>query len=283
MKIAYFGYDPLFSCLDVFLKLGHQIAVIYTGESSVFSDKVIQFAQKNNINLCFTKPNLADMQTLLEQGVELFFSAEYPWKIPIPADLKYAINVHPTLLPEGRGMTPVPHLILKQSIDSGITLHKLSHEFDAGDILLQQPIPLDKGETFDSYSDKMFQQTPHLLSTLLSDLDGYFHNCQRQGEGSYWPAITVDEQTIDWLQPTAVLLTTLRAFGGLGTYADIAGKACVITSALSVNGRCYPHHYPAGQVILNTQQYNTIATIDGELCIPTKSLLWPPFTSAISP
>jgi methionyl-tRNA formyltransferase len=276
MKIAYFGYDPLFSCLDVFLKLGHQIAVIYTGESSIFSDKVIQFAQKNKISLCFKNPSLSDMQALLEQGVELFFSAEYPWKIPIPADLKYAINVHPTLLPEGKGMTPVPHLILKQSIDSGITLHKLSHKFDTGDILLQKPIPLDENETFDSLSKKIFLQAPELLFTLLSDLDGYFLSSQGQGEGSYWPAITVGEQTIDWLQPTAVLLTTLRAFGSLGTYADIAGKACVITSALSVNGRCYPHHYPAGQVILNTQQYITIATIDGELCIPTKSLLWRP-------
>jgi methionyl-tRNA formyltransferase len=270
MKIAYFGYDPLSSCLGVFLQQGHEYAVIYTGESSQFSDQVIQFAQQNHIPLCFGKPSSAAMKTLVEQGVELFYSAEYPWKIPVPADLKYAINLHPTLLPEGRGKTPLPHLILKQSIYAGITLHKLTNEFDVGDILLQKPISLDESETFDSLSEKIYQQTPELLSSLLSNLDDCYRNSQVQVEGSNWPSITVEQQSLDWKQPTAQLLTRLRAFGSLGTYAAIAGKACVITSAL---GKCYQHHHSAGQVLIETGQHITIATIDGELCIPKKSLL----------
>lgn len=288
MKIAYFGYDPLFCCLDVFLKEGHQIAVIYTGESSGFSEKVIHFARINGINLCFDKPRLADMQSLLAEGVDLFYSAEYPWKIPVPVGLKYAINLHPTLLPEGRGMTPLPHLILKQSIYAGITLHKLSNEYDAGDILLQKPILLDEDETFDSLCAKIFKQTPELLFTLLSDIDDYYRNSQAQGEGSVWASITTGEQTLDWQQPTAALLTMLRAFGSLGTYADIAGRGCVITFPSSspfsqqrrcrpaINGKCYQHHYSAGQVILNNGLQIIIATLDGELCIPNESILWRP-------
>jgi methionyl-tRNA formyltransferase len=295
MKIAYFGYDPLFSCLEVFLKQGHDFAMIYTGESSQFSNNVIQFAQRNDIPLCFGQPTLTEMKNLLGLGVELFFSAEYPWKIPIPAGLKYAINVHPTLLPEGRGMTPLPQLILKQSIYAGITLHKLSNQFDAGDILLQKAVLLDEDETFDSLSAKIFKQTPELLFTLLSDFDDYYRNSQAQGEGSDWASITADEQTLDWRQPTAALLTTLRAFGSLGTYADIAGKACVIIyssassaflnsksypfsqqsqSTLAVNGKCYQHNYSAGQVIRNNELHITIATFNGELCIPNQSILW---------
>ncbi len=271
MKIAYFGYDPLLSCVDVFLKQGHQFAVIYTGENSGYSQKVIQFAQNNHIPLCFGKPNLTEMQTLVEQGVELFFSAEYPCKIPVPVELKYAINVHPTLLPEGRGITPLPHLILKQSIYAGVTLHKLSNEFDTGDTLLQKTISLEDDETFDSLSGKVFQETPDLLSRLLSDIDNYYQSSQEQGEGSDWPSITVGEQTLDWQQPIAQLLTRLRAFGSLGTYANISGKACVITSTqfpLSAQGKRYQHDYNAGQVILNDPQHITVATIDGELRIP---------------
>jgi len=270
MKIAYFGYDPLYSCLDVFLKQGHEFAAIYTGESSPFSDQVIQFAQQNDIPLCFGKPSLLEMQALVEQGVELFFSAEYPWKIPVPTNLKYSINLHPTLLPQGKGKTPLPHLILKQSSYAGITLHKLTNEFDVGDILLQKPISLDESETFDSLSGKIFEQTPDLLFTLLSDLEYYYQNSQVQGEGSYWPSITPQQQTLDWQHPTAQLLIRLRAFGSLGTYADIAGKAWVITSA---QGKCYQQHHSAGQVLLENGQHITIATIDGELCIPKTSLI----------
>jgi methionyl-tRNA formyltransferase len=276
MKITYFGYDPLFSCLDVFLKQGHEFVVIYTGASSDFSDKMIEFANKNDIPLCFGKPSLAEMQALLVQGVELFFSAEYPWKIPIPSGLKYAINVHPTLLPEGKGMTPLPHVILTQSVYAGITLHKLSNQFDAGDILLQESISIDEYETFDSLSGKILQKTPALLSTLLSSLDDYYQNSQTQGEGSYWPSITIDQQTLNWEQPTAVLLTTLRAFGSLGTYADIAGKACLIKSANIAHGTSYQHDYIAGQVLVDNEQHITIATIDGELCIAKETLLWRP-------
>jgi methionyl-tRNA formyltransferase len=271
MKIAYFGYDPLCSCLHVFLKQRYQFAVIYTGENGCFSHKVIDFATKNNIKLCFGKPSEEEMQGLLEQGVELFFSAEYPWKIPVPTGLKYAINLHPTLLPEGRGKTPLPHLILKQSPFSGITLHKLDNHFDAGDILLQRAIPLATHETFDSLSAKIFQQTPEVLDTLLSNLDDAYQNSQAQGEGSLWPAITKDQQTLDWHQTTAELLTRLRAFGSLGIYADIAGKACVITSA---NGKQYQHHYNAGQILIDNEECITIATSNGELSIPKGSLLW---------
>lgn len=269
MKIAYFGYDPLSSCLEVFLQQGYEFAVIYTGESSPFSEQVIQFAKQNDVLLCFDKPSLAAMHTLVGQGVELFYSAEYPWKVPIPVNLQYAINLHSTLLPEGRGKTPLPHLILKQSSYGGITLHKLTNELDAGDILLQKTILLDEDETFDSLSEKIYLQTPELLSSLLSNLDDFYHNSQAQGEGSYWPSITVEQQTLDWQQPTARLLTRLRAFGSLGTYANIAGKACVITSA---QGKCYQHHHSAGQVLLDNKQHIIIATIDGELCVPKTSL-----------
>lgn len=265
MKIAYFGYDPLSCCLEVFLKKGYQFAAIYCGESGPFTEKIIAFATKHQIKLCFDKPTPKQMRDLITQGVELFFSAEYPWKIPIPSGLKYAINVHPTLLPEGRGMTPLPHLILNQSKHAGITLHKLTQSFDSGDILIQQGIAIDPEESFDTLSAKIFQQTPKLLATLLEDLQGFYQSSQKQGEGSYWPAITQAQQTLDWQQHTAQLLLRLRAFGSLGTYANIDGKACVITSA---QAKQYQHNYRAGEVLEENQDYLTIATIDGELCIP---------------
>ncbi|MEP1446736.1 MAG: formyltransferase family protein [Paraglaciecola sp.] len=269
MKIAYFGYDPLSCCLEVFLRKGYQFAAIYCGESGPFTEKIIAFATKHHIKLCFDKPNLEQVRDLTAQGVELFFSAEYPWKIPIPSDLKYAINVHPTLLPEGRGMTPLPHLILNQSKHAGITLHKLTQNFDSGDILIQQAISIDPQECFDTLSAKIFRHTPKLLETLLDDLQGFYQNSQKQGEGSYWASITQAQQSIDWQQPTDQILLRLRAFGSLGTYAEIAGKIYIVTSA---QARTYQHNYCAGEVVVENEHYLTIATIDGELCIPKSKI-----------
>lgn len=278
MKIAYFGYDPLFSCLETLLNQGHQIAVIYTGENSLYSHKVTQFAKKNTIELQFGVPNQEDMHQLVSQGIELFFSAEYPHKIPIPESLKYAINVHPTLLPEGRGMTPLPHVILKNGQAAGVTFHTLSQEYDQGDIVIQKAIEVSDSETFDSLSAKVASLSCELLNILLPDFDKHYRHATKQHKGSHWPTITKQQQTLQWKSTTRELLTTLRAFGSLGTYANIAGEVYIIVCQASgemVKGRNYQHHFNAGDIIKHSQQHLVVATIDGELTIPKSALINP--------
>ncbi len=269
MKIAYFGYDPLASCVEVFAAQDHQIVVIYTGKSGEHSSQLIDYAQQHGIALCFTKPSMQQMQALVEQGVELFFCAEYPWKVPLPANLPYGVNVHPTMLPEGRGPTPLPILILRESRCAGISLHKLSDEFDGGDILLQQSLVLDDNESFDSLSHKLYEQTPKLLDTLLANLKHYYSHSQPQQAGSDWPKVTQSEQSIDWRQSTLELLKQIRAFGSLGTFATIGDKNCVITAA---TGHTAPHNQGAGDLLGVNEQEIQVHTGDGWLNIPLSAV-----------
>jgi methionyl-tRNA formyltransferase len=51
------------------------------------------------------------------------------------------INVHPSLLPQLRGMDPVPGAIL-HGVDSGATCYAMNDGIDSGDIISQVPIPL---------------------------------------------------------------------------------------------------------------------------------------------
>jgi methionyl-tRNA formyltransferase len=210
------------------------------------------------------------MQSLVNDGVELFFSAEYPWKIPLPNELRYAVNVHPTLLPEGRGPTPLPIILLEQSKHAGVTLHKLSDEFDRGDILLQKAIGLDEKDTFDSLSNKVSKQTNELLTNLLSDLAVYYQHSQVQENGSDWPKLSKSQQTLDWQRTTEEVLKTIRAFGSLGTYADIQNQQFIITQA---SGRLLQHGIVAGEVLLNDQHQLAVATADGMVNIPKSALL----------
>ena len=63
----------------------------------------------------------------------MFIIAEYSYLVP-DTDVKYAINIHPTLLPNGRGPTPLPYLINAPEF-SGVTIHKICNKFDSGDII----------------------------------------------------------------------------------------------------------------------------------------------------
>jgi methionyl-tRNA formyltransferase len=269
MKIAYFGYNAFSSCLELLVSLGHELVCVYTGEDNIYADRVISYSINQRIPLRFNKPDKSQMDELVAAGVDLFLSAEYPWKIPVPSQLKFAINVHPTLLPEGRGPTPLPSLLLTYPQYAGVTFHKMTAKLDEGDILLQKKICIDESESYDTLSAKLFIETPLLLNKLLSDVDYYYKNSHRQKKGSTWHKLSYDDQTINWNKSTQELLKQFRAFGSLGVYARLGSQLYLITAAEGVMCR---HTFEAGSIISSDTMRIVIAANEGLLVIPNSSL-----------
>ncbi|MAZ86186.1 MAG: methionyl-tRNA formyltransferase [Cellvibrionaceae bacterium] len=269
MNVVYFGYNLFSSCLPVLEAHGHNIVCIYTGEDGIDTDQITSFATKKAIPLHVNRPIADHMEDLVAKGVELFFSAEYPWRIPIPKRLTYGINLHPTLLPHGRGPTPLIWLLTKYAEYSGITLHKMTDKMDEGDILLQQSIGLGQHETFNTLAAKLYLEAPRLLDRFLAKLDEYYGASVPQGEGSYWPKVTQQAQTLDWNRPIAETLRKTQRFGRLGVYAEIMGKRMLITAA---EGSVYEHPPEPGTIALVDNKQLVIAVADGIIIIPRESL-----------
>jgi methionyl-tRNA formyltransferase len=269
MKIAYFGYNALSSCLELLINLGHELVCVHTGGNSAYSNRVMSCSTSHQIPLRFDKPDQAQMDALVDAGVDLFLSAEYPWKIPVPNQLRFAINIHPTLLPDGRGPTPLPSLLLTYPQHAGITFHKMTAELDEGDILLQKKIYIDESESFDTLSAKLYIEAPTLLNKLLSNLDHYYKTSKKQGKGSKWHKLTYDDQTINWNRPMPEVLDRIRAFGSLGVYAEIQGQLYLITAA---EGVIYEHNFKPGNIISSDAIRVVIAANGGLVSIPTSSL-----------
>lgn len=270
MKIAYFGYNAFSPCLELLISLGHEVVCIYTGESNLHSDRVIRCSKLHRIALCFDKPDQHQMDVLIRAGVDLFLSAEYPWKVPVPDQLKFAINIHPTMLPDGRGPTPLPLLLLLHPQHAGITLHKMSNKLDEGEILLQQKIHIDKNESFDTLSAKLYIETPRLLNKLLSNLNHYYENGISQGKGTNWEKLSRKDQTVNWNTPTSKVLQQFRAFGSLGVYSELQGQSYLITAA---EGVICQHNIKAGEIISIDEIRLVIASDDGLISIPRSCLL----------
>jgi len=270
MKIAYFGYNAFSSCLDLLISSGHEVVCIYTGENSVHTDRVIRYSKLNQIPLSFDKPDKNQMDVLVRAGVDLFLSAEYPWKIPVPDQLKFAINIHPTMLPDGRGPTPLPLLLLAYPQHAGITLHKMTNKFDEGEILLQKTIKIDENESFDTLSAKLYIEIPQLLNKLLSNLNHYYENGVRQGKGTRWEKLSHKDQTINWNEPTSKVLQRIRAFGSLGVYSELQGQTYLITAA---EGVICQHNIKAGEIISIDEIRLVIATNDGLISMPRSCLI----------
>ena len=117
---------------------------------------------------------LAQMQTTTK-GVELIISAGYPHKLPISNTIK-GINIHPTLLPRGRSAWPLPWTILLGDKQSGVSIHKLTNDWDAGDIIQQTQFDVIENKTLEILSCKSRLAAVECLKWALADFDNAWNS-----------------------------------------------------------------------------------------------------------
>ncbi|MDF1682772.1 MAG: hypothetical protein P1U46_03510 [Patescibacteria group bacterium] len=104
MKVAYFGYDFFYSCLEYLVEQDIEIVKVFTYDTDSyynFNSNVLKIADNNSLSVQKIKISDKDIKFLEDNGCDLIISAGYPYKIPTNHNIK-GINIHPTLLPEGK-------------------------------------------------------------------------------------------------------------------------------------------------------------------------------------
>ncbi|UTW66613.1 methionyl-tRNA formyltransferase [bacterium SCSIO 12643] len=76
---------------------------------------------------------------------------EIVWNMPEHGTL----NVHGSLLPQYRGAAPINWAIINGEKETGVTVFRLKHEIDTGDILLRKSIPILEDDNAESVHDKL--------------------------------------------------------------------------------------------------------------------------------
>ena len=109
---------------------------------------VHQIAKKNNLQTFY--PNSIDysvIEKIKSLNPDIIIVVAYGMILPsqfldIP---KFGcINIHVSLLPRWRGATPIEHALLAGDKKTGISIIKISPELDAGDIIIQESLIIDK-------------------------------------------------------------------------------------------------------------------------------------------
>lgn len=230
MKIAYFGFDLFYDCLEQIHKSGHNIIKIFTckvDEVYEFSDKVRTFALENNIYLTDEKVTEHDIDMLIDDGCDMLFSAGYYFKIPVK-DCITGVNIHPALLPFGRGPWPQPVTILKGLNESGVTLHKLSDKFDEGDIILQKKFQIDKNENLETITKKYAYYATDITREFFDSPEKILSLSYQQPKGEYWPEPTAEDMTFTDSDSAERIDKILRAFYGFKCFFNLNGKKITI-------------------------------------------------------
>ncbi len=113
----------------------------------------------------------ADLSPYLEK-VDLFVVAAYgkimpPWILSIPP--RGTLNIHPSLLPEYRGPSPIQAAILDGAESTGVSIMLLDEEMDHGPILAQERIALTGNETTPNLSQRLAEIGAQLLIKTIPD------------------------------------------------------------------------------------------------------------------
>lgn len=216
MKIAYIGIDLFLPAPQILTAAGAEIAEIFTCETDnvcEFNRGIIEFAEKNEIPYTLRRITKSDIERLKNAGAEAAVCAGYYYKIP--ADTGFPIvNIHPSLLPEGRGSWPMPHDILSGAKESGVTVHKIAEGFDTGDILMQRRFRISEEENLDTFMKKVREMLPDMLTELMKNFSYLYANAAGQGEGTYISAQTERDWTITYEMTVETADKILRAFYG---------------------------------------------------------------------
>lgn len=150
--------------------------------------------------------------------------------------VKYgAVNLHPSLLPELRGPAPVNWAIIEGYAETGVTTISLVDELDAGDVLLQERLAVDAGETAGSLAEKLAQLGARVvLDTLRGLARGEIQpTAQDPGRAKilYRPKITADVRAVEWSRAAAKLERLVR-----GLYPDAPARASLAGELVQVLG-----------------------------------------------
>ncbi|MBN1483749.1 MAG: hypothetical protein JXA37_03430 [Chloroflexia bacterium] len=77
------------------------------------------------------------------------------------------VNAHPGLLPGLRGSSSVAWALYKD-LPIGSTVHYVNSEIDAGPIILQRPLPVHRGETYERLVRRMLTLSGELMAETLA-------------------------------------------------------------------------------------------------------------------
>ncbi len=124
------------------------------------------------------------------------------------------INIHPSLLPEYRGASPMQQAIADGKTMSGITVQKIVLEVDSGDVL--DTVHFDIKEDDDIISiEKLVSELASVLivkvlnAMQISDMSGVK---QDDSKAVYCRKIEKSDGVIDWTNSASVISNTIRAY-----------------------------------------------------------------------
>ncbi len=275
MKFCFFGYDHTLDVMQRLMDDGHEAVQVFTFKCDnhySYNKEIKALCAQQNIPITQGRMTDDNITTLIDKGCELFLSSGYPYKIPpIDENKAYGLNIHPTLLPRARGIMPQPYVIMDEPEAAGFTIHKLTQDYDAGDILFQKATPLDDTTDIETLAARISVNMPAGASEVVNNIETYWKEAKPQNpkDATYYNEPDTVFRTLHWNDPVETLLKKGRAFGRYGVFANVTNRfgQNQKLAVFAFNGWKEQHNHEPGTLIRSFPREITIAVNGGFLCL----------------
>lgn len=226
MRIVFMG-TPSFAVasLEALVKAGHQVAGVFSQpdkpvgrhQNKLQPTPVKERAQAHGIPVCQPE-TLRDgtaLALLRELDPELIVVAAYGRFLPddiLALPPKGCINVHSSLLPKYRGSAPINWAILNGDSETGVTIQRMAHDMDAGDIILQRATPIGETEDAAALYDRLAELGGELVVEAVAQIEAgtASYTPQDHTQATQAPMLSRALSPINWTRPAQAVHDQVR-------------------------------------------------------------------------
>ncbi len=223
-KIVFMG-TPDFSVptLTSLVNSDHKILAVYSQPASkanrgqkIIPSSVEIFAKENSLNLRTpNKLNDVEFDFLRKSNPDIVIVIAYGKIIPrkfLDLPKNGFINIHASLLPKWRGAAPIQRSIMNMDYETGISIMKIVEELDAGPIMQQEKIKIDKNVNTLSLSKTLSNLASKSIIDVIKKIENgeaKFKD-QKHDQATYAKKISKLEGKINWKENAEKVLAKIN-------------------------------------------------------------------------
>jgi len=211
LRIIYMGTpDFAVPSLEILIENGFDVAAVVTAPDKPAGrglklqySAIKEAALKHNIPVLQPEKfkdeafiaELKSYQANLFVVVAFRMLPEVIWQMPSIG----TFNLHGSLLPKYQGAAPINWAIINGETETGCTTFFLKHQIDTGDIILQDKIPIESEDTFETVYNKLkISGADLVLKTVRLIESEKYASTPQQGAAIHAPKIYKETGLINW-------------------------------------------------------------------------------------
>lgn len=151
-------------------------------------------------------------KTRVDAIISVNFRKMIPERIYCIAPLG-AYNIHDSLLPAYKGFAPSVWAMIRGETMTGVTLHEMEEEVDAGAIVGQRPVPILPEDGISDLIHRLATESVALLAEALPRIVAGTaeRRLQEPGSGFFMPRRSAKDDYVDWTWTGRALADFVRA------------------------------------------------------------------------